>query len=89
MITSQKLIITMDDCQKAGHCATGVRRWFKHQALDFRSFMRQGITAEAMLGTEDAQGRQVVARTIKRRILADQAITEDQAIKMLEAGIDG
>lgn len=63
------LIITMDDCRKAGHCAPGIRTWFGQQGLDFRKFMREGIPAVEMLATGDAQGRQVVERTIDRRLV--------------------
>jgi hypothetical protein len=61
------LRITMDDCVKAGHCPSGVRKWFHQQGLDFRAFMRAGIPASDMLATGDAQGQQVVERTIARR----------------------
>jgi hypothetical protein len=89
MITTESLIITMDDCRKAGHCASGVRRWFTDQQIDFREFMRAGIPAATLLATGDALGQQVVARTIKRRVLADDGMSEQQAITMLEGGIDG
>ncbi len=87
MITAESLIITMDDCRKAGHCASGVRRWMNDQHIEFRAFMAEGITAAQMLATGDAQGRQVVARTVQRRLLDDTSITEAQAIDMLERGI--
>lgn len=61
------LIITMDDCRKAGHCPPGVRTWFRQQGLDFRAFMKVGIPAREMLATGDAQGAQVVERTLARR----------------------
>lgn len=60
--------ITMDDCRKAGHCASGVRRWFNEQGIDFRQLMRQGTSANGMLATGDAQGIGVVAHTLARRI---------------------
>lgn len=63
------LIITMDDCIKAGHCPVGVRTWFRQQGLDFRAFMKAGIPAYDMLATGDAQGRQVVTRTIERKLV--------------------
>lgn len=61
------LIITMDDCIKAGHCPVGVRNWFRQQGLNFRNFMKNGIPARDMLATGDAQGKQVVERTVTRR----------------------
>lgn len=87
MVNPDTLIITMTDCQKAGHCAPGVRRWFHTYDLDFRAFMKDGISAKGMLATGDGQGRQVVARTIKRRLLENGEMSDDEAIAMLEAGI--
>ena len=78
-----ELRITMDDCVKAGHCPKGVRRWFHKQALDFRAFMAAGIPAQDMLDTGDAQGINVVRRTIERGLigvdLTDIVITLDDA----------
>ena len=63
------LRITMDDCVKAGHCPSGVRRWFGEQGLDFRAFMKGGIPAQDMLDTGDARGINVVRRTIERQLI--------------------
>lgn len=60
--------ITMDDCIRAGHCPSGVRRWFHDHQLDFRQHMKAGTSANAMLATGDAQGGQVVSRTLARRL---------------------
>lgn len=77
------LMITMDDVRKAGHCAAGARRWFNDQGLDFRQFMKAGIPAREMLATGDAQGRQVVERTMGRKLigadLAGVIITAEDA----------
>ena len=43
--------ITMAELRDTGHCARGIRRWFNTHGLDFRAFMREGITADAMLAT--------------------------------------
>lgn len=87
MITTESLIITMDDCRKAGHCALGVRGWMAAQGFDFRQFMREGLSAKAMLDTGDGQGRQVVARTVQRRILIGHNVSEAEAIEQLAIGI--
>ena len=77
------LIITMDDCIKAGHCPSGVRRWFNAQGLDFRTHLTAGTPASVMLATGDGQGAQVVTRTIERRLvgvdLSGLVITLDDA----------
>jgi hypothetical protein len=62
-------IITMDDCIKAGHCPAGVRRWFNNQGIDFRAFMRDGVPASVLLASGDANGRQVVERTMQRKLI--------------------
>jgi len=86
MANPTNFIITMDDCQKAGHCPTGVRRWFNEQGIPFRDFMRDGVPAKVMLSTGDANGRQVVGRAVKRRIEGAANLTENEAIDLLEAG---
>lgn len=61
------LVITITDVRRAGHCVSGARRWFERHGLDFRHFLKHGIPAADMLATGDAQGRQVVERTVARR----------------------
>lgn len=63
------LIITMDDCRKAGHCAAGVRTWFRDQGLDFRAFMKNGIPASEFLASGDGQAEQVYARKLEREMI--------------------
>ena len=68
-LTDEQLDFTirMKDCQRAGHCPLGVRKWFGAQGLDFRAFLKDGIPAKTMWDTEDGQGRQVVMRAYKAR----------------------
>ena len=63
---SEPLRITIDDVRRAGHCVRGARRWFEAHDLDFRTFLKEGLPAQAFLDTEDALGIQVVERTIER-----------------------
>lgn len=63
------VIITIDDIRKAGHCARGAKNWFDQYGLDFRDFLKNGITATQMLDTGDAQGAQVVTRKIERDLI--------------------
>lgn len=60
-------IVTMSDCRRAGHCPQGVRRWFENQGFDFRDFLRNGLSAKAMLDTGCGLGRQVVTRAYEHR----------------------
>lgn len=54
--------ITINDIRAAGYCASGARRWFEAYGLNFRDFLANGISAEALLATEDALAVRVVAR---------------------------
>ena len=62
-----KLIITVDDVQKAGHCARGARRWFEAHGLDFKSFLKNGIDAELFVEKGDYLAKDVVDKTIARK----------------------
>jgi hypothetical protein len=55
-------IITITDIIKAGICASGARRWFDEHGLDFRAFLKDGISAETLLATGDGMARLVVER---------------------------
>lgn len=58
--------ITMTDAIRAGHCPTGIRRWFTAHGLDFRSFMREGVDAEILRDRGDALSTRVIALKEKR-----------------------
>lgn len=65
------LIITMNDIRRAGHCPGGTRRWFDERAdvlgMDFRAFLRTGISAPALAATGDGLAIQVIERTLRDR----------------------
>ncbi len=69
MIDYSTLTITIDDIRKAGFCSAGVKRWFKAQGLDFQSLLKNGISAESLLATSDAQAEKVVQSKIERENL--------------------
>lgn len=60
-------VITITDIRRAGHCAIGIRRWFESRGLDFRAFLRDGITVELFLATGDGMAAEVVRRTRERK----------------------
>jgi hypothetical protein len=43
-------------------CALGQRSFFEHYGLDFRDFLKNGIDAETLLATGDANAKLVVAK---------------------------
>ena len=55
------MIITFDDLARAGYCASGARRWFEANNLDFRAFIANGIDADVLLATGDTMAERVVA----------------------------
>lgn len=63
----EDMLVTADDAIKAGHCATGVYRWFKEHGFDPRKAMREGVRLGDALAINDAFGNQVIQRTLARR----------------------
>lgn len=54
-------MITARDVRAAGMCITpGTKMFFKRHGLDFRSFTKNGISAETLLATNDALALEVV-----------------------------
>lgn len=49
------MIIYMKDARQMGYCASGVRAMARRHGLDLGAFLRDGIDAEALLATGDAQ----------------------------------
>lgn len=59
-------LITFQDVRDAGYCASGQRRWFEAYNLDFRDFLKNGITEERLLSTGDALAQRVVDMKLER-----------------------
>lgn len=58
--------ITINDIRAAGHCVSGARDWFARQGLDFRDFLKNGISAADFLASGDGQAAQVFRRKLER-----------------------
>ena len=48
------------DVQRAGYCISGARKWFRVRGWDFRDFVKNGISAELLLSTQDAMAIRTV-----------------------------
>ncbi|EMN5285232.1 TPA: hypothetical protein QCL41_001935 [Pseudomonas aeruginosa] len=59
---SADVTVTIDDVRAAGLCVNGTRVWFARHDLDFRTFLREGCSAETLLATGDAMALRVVER---------------------------
>lgn len=57
---SSDVIVTIDDVRAVGLCVNGSRAWFERHALDFRTFLRDGVTVDTLLATNDAMALRVV-----------------------------
>ncbi len=66
LIVPKGLIITINDTRLAGHCVSGVKAWFEDYGLDFRTFIREGISAEKFLATGDALAVRIVELKLER-----------------------
>jgi hypothetical protein len=60
------MMIHVQDCREVGYCMKSVRPWFERHGLDWQKFVREGITAERLLATEDEYARQIVEHVRKR-----------------------
>ncbi|PTX49068.1 hypothetical protein IQ03_02457 [Gemmobacter caeni] len=53
--------ITVDDLRKVTLCVKGLRRYFNERGLDFKDFVKNGMTVEdAMLHGDEAFIRRVI-----------------------------
>jgi arsenate reductase-like glutaredoxin family protein len=58
--------ITITDVRRAGHCVKGAKTWFERNGLDFKVFLKEGMTEEELLATGDGLAQDVIAH--KRRM---------------------
>lgn len=61
--------ITISDVRRAGHCVSGARDWFERHGLDFRDFVKNGISEDDFLASGDALAAAVVEH--KRKLDRD------------------
>ncbi len=54
--------ITITDCRRAGHCSRGIKNWFDERGLDFKKFLREGISVDEFLATNDGYANEIVRR---------------------------
>lgn len=58
-------VITLDLIRSAGGCAWGARHFFNRYQLDFKSFLKNGVSAETLINTGDALAIDIVNQIIK------------------------
>lgn len=45
--------LTIDDCTRAGYCASGVRRWCHSRGIDLKTFLRDGLSLDEARSLND------------------------------------
>ena len=58
--------LTIDDIRAAGHCARGAHAWFKLRGLDFRKFLREGMSIEDARALGDGHANKILDRKAAR-----------------------
>lgn len=58
-------LITINDIRRAGFCVNGARAWFQGRKLDFRTFLREGISEDTLAATGDPLAAAVIANKHK------------------------
>ncbi len=65
-ITSQKVIVTVQDLRAAKLCFQGSRPWLARHGLSWQEFLANGIEAETLEATGDALAKRVIAQAQAR-----------------------
>lgn len=48
--------------REAGYCAAGARAFARRHGFDWPRFLREGISAQALVGADDAMAARVIER---------------------------
>lgn len=66
MVVTDETWVRIHDIMKAGHCVSGAQAWFESLDLDYRDFVRNGISGKTLLETRDGNAIMVVRRKLVR-----------------------
>jgi hypothetical protein len=53
-------IITHRHCRELGYCNRGMRQWCERLGLDWGAFLKNGITADELIKTDNAMAKRVI-----------------------------
>jgi len=59
--------MTLREIRESGHCVRGIRTWFNSHGFDFKDVVKNGVSIEAVLNTDDEIARQVVKKVLDNR----------------------
>ncbi len=64
------ILFTAADCKSWGYCVSGQRKWCELQGVDFRDFVKNGMSlARARTFVDDAVADDVIRRVLERERL--------------------
>ena len=58
--------VYLKDVSNAGYCMRGARAWFRSHGLDFRDFVRNGVSREVFMGTKCHLAQDIVKKKDER-----------------------
>ena len=61
------MILTVEDCVRAGFCVKGQVRFCRAHGIDYRAFVREGLTFERLSHIEDANLKRAMAQAESRQ----------------------
>ncbi|MCF6317353.1 MAG: hypothetical protein L3J30_14000 [Marinosulfonomonas sp.] len=65
-MTTQKIIVTVQDLRAARLCFQGSRPWLARHGLSWQDFLANGIEAETLEATGDALAKRVISQARAR-----------------------
>jgi len=65
-VTTQKIVVTVQDLRAARLCFQGSRPWLTRHGLSWQDFLAKGIEADVLEATGDALAKRVIAQAQAR-----------------------
>ena len=62
-----QITVTVHDVMATGHCVRGMHKWFDGHGIDFKAFLREGVSAETLAATEDAMAFRAIRHSLEQK----------------------
>lgn len=59
-----EVVIKITDFRDMGYCVPGIRLWFQDHGFDLKDFIKNGITGDKLMATND----ELVIRVVRRKL---------------------
>ena len=77
-MTTQKIIVTIQDLRAARLCFQGSRPWLARHGLSWQAFLANGIEAKVLEATGDALALRVIAQA-QARVARETCMAEENS----------